>query len=252
MMRSCGRPRRSAGLTRLEDLIEPGLYLRVDGTNRAAVVGWGLFFAVAHQVRSVLELHRVDACGSGAPNRRSAFEHAVTLRWCADQGDKIGDIYNRKLRGDQIQLANALRAEGSLYRSTDAYQRMVETVKIVEEAIPAEPGERLAKIEHLLDGYGMRSEKTYYHLESRFVHPTLTGAQMFFQDNDEAIVLSQVPIHKEVVPCQLFALSVLHGAMLAFNELLAGRPWTATLEEIAQEFGLTAKLPTWSTGDGRQ
>lgn len=187
-----------------------------------------------------------------APNRRSAFEHAVSLRWCADQGDKIGDIYNCELRGDQIQLANALRAEGSQRRSTDAYQRMVETVKIIEDSIPAEPGERLAKIEYLLDGYGMRSEKTYCQLESRFVHPTLTGAQMFFQDDGKAIVLSQLPIHKEVVPCQLFALWVLHDAMLAFNELLAGRPWTIALEKIAQEFGLVAQMPTWSTGDGRK
>ncbi|MFV2096190.1 hypothetical protein ACFHW1_11970 [Micromonospora sp. LOL_014] len=242
----------AAGLMRLEDLIEPDLHLRVDGTNRATIVGWGLFFAVVHQVRSVLELHRLDACGSGAPNRRSAFEHAVTLRWCADQGDKIGDIFNRKLRGDQIQLANALRAEGSPHRSTDAYQRMVQTVKIVEESIPAEPGERLAKIEHLLDGYGMLSEKTYYQLESRFVHPTLTGAQMFFQDNGEAIVLSQIAIHKELVPCHLFALSVLHGAMLAFNQLLADRPWTADLEKIAQDFGLTSKMPISSGGDVRK
>ncbi|MFE5295895.1 DUF5677 domain-containing protein [Streptomyces sp. NPDC056632] len=233
------------GLLRLEDLITDDLHTRIDPMNRASVIGWGLFFAVAHQVRAVLALHKADACGAASPNRRSALEHTITLRWCVDQGDRIGDIYNRKLRNDQIQLAKALKADGTADRYKDAYQVMADTVKTVNETIASDPNERLAKIEHLMEGYGLSMERTFYQVESRFVHPTLTGVQMFFKDDGEAFNVSQMPIHEEIVACQLYCLWILHAAMLAFNEVLDGKPWTEDLEKIAKDFGFMTTLPQW-------
>jgi len=233
------------GLIRLENLISQDLHERITPSNRATVIGWGLFFTAVHQIRAVLVLHQAGACGAASPNRRSALEHTVTLRWCADQGDRIGDIYNRKLGMDQIQLAKVIRADGTADHYADAYQVMAATVKTVKESIAPDPNERLAKIEHLMTGYGLTKEWSYYTVESRFTHPTLTGTQMFFQDDGKDFRVSQMPIHEELVSCPLFCLWILHAAMLCFNELLTGRPWTTELEKVAQEYGFMSTLPTW-------
>ncbi|MCZ4081969.1 helix-turn-helix domain-containing protein, partial [Streptomyces antarcticus] len=104
------------------------------------MIGWGLFFTVAHQIRAVLTLHQAGACGAASPNRRSALEHAITLRWCVDQGDRIGDIYNRKLGNDQIQLANALRVDGTKDRYKEGgfhrWLRLLEGVRPVPKYPP--------------------------------------------------------------------------------------------------------------------
>jgi len=230
---------------RLENLIASNLHEYIDPVDRSSVIGWGLFFNVAHQVRAVLTLHQAGACGAASPNRRSALEYAITLRWCVDQGDRIGDIYNRKLRGDQIQLAKAIKADGTKDRYRDAYKIMVETVKTVNETIPADPNEKLVKIDNLIKGYGLTKEWSLYTAESRFTHPTPTGVQMFFKDDGEAIHVSQTPIHEEIVACQLYCLWILHIAMLAFNEVLTGKPWTAELEQVAKEYGFATTLPQW-------
>ncbi|MGW2040304.1 DUF5677 domain-containing protein [Streptomyces virginiae] len=235
----------SNGLMRLENLITDDVHTRIDPMNRASMIGWGLFFTVAHQVRAVLVLHKAGACGAASPNRRSALEHTITLRWCVDQGDRIGDIYNRKLRNDQIQLAKALKADGTKDRYKDGYQVMAGTVKAVNETIASDPNERLAKIEHLMQGYGLARERTFYQVESRFTHPTLTGVQMFFKDDGEAFHVSQMPIQDEVVACDLYCLWIFHVAMLAFNEVLTDKPWTAELEAIAKEYGFATTLPQW-------
>ncbi|MEU9026801.1 DUF5677 domain-containing protein [Streptomyces sp. NPDC048383] len=233
------------GLIRLENLITNDLYTHIDPSNRASVIGWGLFFTVAHQIRAVLTLHQAGACGAASPNRRSALEHAITLRWCVDQGDRIGDIYNRKLGNDQIQLANALRVDGTKDRYKEGYAVLAETVKAVKESVAPDPNERLAKIEHLMQGYGLARERTFYQVESRFTHPTLTGAQMFFKDDGEAFHVSQAPMHDEVVACEPYCLWIFHAAMLAFNEVLTDQPWTAELAKIAEEYGFMTALPQW-------
>ncbi|WP_328549657.1 DUF5677 domain-containing protein [Streptomyces sp. NBC_00366] len=232
-------------LTRLEGLITGDLYKRIDPMDRAAVIGWGLFFNVAHQIRAVLTLHQAGACGAASPNRRSALEYAITLRWCVDQGDRIGDIYNRKLGNDQIQLAKALKADGTKDRYKDAYEVMAQTVKTVKETIAPDSNERLVKIENLVKGYGLTKEWSFYTVESRFTHPTPTGVQMFFKTEGEAFHVSQMPIHEELVSCQLYCLWIFHIAMLAFNEVLTDQPWTTELEKIAKQYGFATTLPQW-------
>ncbi|GGS82762.1 DUF5677 domain-containing protein [Streptomyces cinerochromogenes] len=242
-------PDPSDGLIRLEKLITKDLHTYLDPTNRASVIGWGLFFQVERQIHAVLTLHAAGACSAAIPNQRTALEHAVTLRWCVDQGDRIGDIYNRKLGNDQIQLAKALKADGTKDRYGDAYKIMADTVQTVKETISPDPNERLAKIEHLMKGYGLAKEWSFYQVESRYVHPTLTGAQLFFKDDGEAFHVSQAPIHQEPVPCLLFSLWILHVAMLSFNQMLRDKPWRAELEQIAKEYDLTMTLPKWQGPD---
>jgi hypothetical protein len=234
-----------SGLMQLEEMITSDLHEHIDPANRGAIIGWGLFFTVVHQVHALEALHNTNTCSSASPIRRSAIEHTLTLRWCADEGDRFGDIYNRKLRNDQIQLAKALRAAGSVERYADQYKVMEETVRTVNETVPPDPNERLAKIEHLLDGYRLTGEKSLYHAESRFTHPTPTGVQQFFTSNEEAFVLSQLPIHEEMVDCRIFSLWILHTAMLGFNELLNEKPWSEELRSIAEEFDLSTRLPQW-------
>jgi hypothetical protein len=245
MMRRMTEPNPGEGLIRLENLITADLHKHIDPMNRAAVIGWGLFFTVAHQVRAILTLHKAGACGAASPNRRSALEYAITLRWCVDQGDRIGDIYNRKLRGDQIQLAKALKADGTKDRYKGAYEVMVQTVKTVNETIAADPNERLVKIDNLIEGYKLTKEWSFYTVESRFTHPTPTGVQMFFKTEGDDFHVSQMPMHEEIVPCVPYCLWIFHMAMLAFNEVLTGNPWTTELEQIAKEYGFATTLPQW-------
>jgi hypothetical protein len=227
-------PEPSDGLTRLEELISSDLHLKVDGASRAAVVGWGLFFTVFHQVEAVLHLHRLQRCLAAAPNRRTAVEYAVCLVWLADQGDQVVDVLNRWHQRDQKQLANLLRAANLTERfPPDAYQTLQDTVAA---DVPSEPDERL-KIGPLLDEYGYTALKAYYHWESRFIHPSLTAVQVFAHDSEEVILLGQRPLSEELVPCQQFCLMVFFDAMLAFNTLLIGSPWAEALMRVAADYG---------------
>jgi hypothetical protein len=234
-------PEPSEGLTRLEELISPDLHLNIDAASRASSVGWGLLFTVLHQVEAILYLHRQGCCFAAAPNRRTAVEYAVWLVWLADQTDQVVDVLNRGLRQDQIQLANRLRDAGLTERvPPDAYQILVDTVGT---ALPPEPDERLLKIGQLLDEYGYGALKAYYKVESRFVHPSLTAIREFTHDSNEGLLFRQRPLHEELVPCQQFCLMVLFDAMLAFNTLLVGSPWTDVLMEVAADHNLPTHLP---------
>lgn len=231
----------SDGLIRLEELISPDLHLSLDGASRAATVGWGLFFTVLHQVEAMLYLHQKGCCFAAAPNRRTAVEYAVCLVWLADEGDHVIDVLNRRLRNNQIQLAKRLR-EASLTERfpQDAYQVLIDTVAT---ELPPESDERL-KFDQLLDEYGYSALKAYYHVESRFTHGSLTASQVFARDSDEGLLLAQRPLYQELVPCQQFGLMVLFDAMLAFNTLLVGNPWTEALIQVAADHGLPTRLPT--------
>lgn len=79
-------------------------------------------------------------------------------------------------------------------------------------------------------------------------HLSLEGAQAFFQDRDGAIHLSLQPRKGESVPCEVICLGTQFDTMLAYNELLSGRPWTADLAAIAKNYQLPAILATRKPG----
>jgi hypothetical protein len=75
------------------------------------------------------------------------------------------------------------------------------------------------------------------------VHPSLTAIQEFAHDGEEGLIFRQRPLHEELVPCQQFCLMVLFDAMLAFNTLLVGSPWTDVLMEVAADHGCQRICP---------
>ncbi len=106
------------------------------------------------------------------------------------------------------------------------------------------PDERLSAFRHLLKEYGFEKMIPIYNVISGVSHLSLEGAQVFFQDRDGAIRLSQQPLHGEVAPCEVICLGMQLDTMLAYNELLAFRPWTADLAAIAKDHELPANLAT--------
>jgi hypothetical protein len=87
-----------------------------------------------------------------------------------------------------------------------------------------------------------------YNVISGITHLSLEGAQAFFQDRDGAIHLSQQPFKGEVAPCEVLCLGMQFDTMLAYNELLAFRPWTADLAAIAKDHELPVNLATRQPG----
>ncbi|MEY9845213.1 hypothetical protein ABH940_002283 [Streptacidiphilus sp. BW17] len=233
-------PDYAQGLERLHALISGDLHEHIDPLSRPAIVGWGWFFQIVHQLYAVQRGHQDGHCGSGAPNRRSAFEHALSLFWLVDLGDDAVDILNRALQEDQKQLANLVKAAGLEQKvSEEAYQVLWGTIA---ESIPSHPEEGTRKISQLLKKYDLKELATYYCVESRFAHPTLSSAQMFFADRGETYELHQLPRFEEAIPCHQFCVQILFDSMHAFNRLMLGQPWSAALQEIAEEYGLTLPI----------
>lgn len=234
-------PEPEDGLLQLDELITHDLHESIDSTNRSAIVGWGMVFMVLHQARAILHLHRHGFCFAASPNRRTAIEYAVHLVWLADEREKAVDVLNRGLQGDQIQFAKRIEEAGLRERiPQEAYQVLLDTLAV---GLPPEPDERLLKFQHLLDEYGYSELKVVYMAEARLGHVSLTGAQVFSRSTEEGLILSQHPL-LEPVACERLCLIVLFDAMLAFNTLLVGNPWTEALRRIAANHGLTPALPT--------
>jgi hypothetical protein len=139
------------------------------------------------------------------------------------------DVLNRRLQG----------SHGNLLRN------------VLSEDLSPHPDERLSAFRHLLEEYGFEKMTPVYNVMSGITHLSLVGAQKFFQDRDGAIQLSRHPVHGEVAPCEVICLGIQFDTMLAYNELLASRPWTADLGAIADDHGLPATLATRKPGRQR-
>jgi len=100
------------------------------------------------------------------------------------------------------------------------------------------------KVDRLLDAYGYSDLQAYYQVESRFCHVSLTAVQSFARRDGQGPHLAQRSTYEELVPCCVFCLTVLFKAMLAFNQLLTGRPWAQALAQVAADHGLSTSLPT--------
>lgn len=228
------------GLDRLEALIYPDLHTYLD-PSRVGQVGWGMFFTIAHQVRAVLTLHSDEVCFSAGPNRRTIIEYILALAWLADDGESVVDVLNRALQNEQKLMATRLRNDAILEQFPEhARQVMAETIA---EPLAPHPDERLLKSGHLIDHYDS-TLKSYYAAESRFSHVSMTSIQFFMKPNGDDVVVSQMPDPVEPMSCADFCLHALSQAMLTFNELLIGTPWTSDLAQLATEHGLDTCRPT--------
>ncbi len=236
----------AAGLERLNALITPDLWKRVDGMNPAAVVGWGTMLNVVHLVRGIRTLHAVGQCHAALPLLRSVMEYALGTIWLADAGEDAVDVLNRRLQGSHGKLLVDL---GDIDLDATFPPEAVQAFRDVLAAqLAPHPDERLSAFRHLLTEYGFEKMIPIYDVISGITHLSLEGAQAFFQDRDGAIHLPQQPLKGEAVPCDVICLGMQFDTMLANDELLAFRPWTADLAAIAKDHQLPANLATRQPG----
>lgn len=232
----------TTGLERLNALITPDLWKQVDSMNRAAVVGWGTMLNVAHLVRGIRTLHAAGQCHAARPLLRSVMEYALGTIWLADAGEDAVDVLNRRLQGSHGKL---LADFGDTDLDAAFPPEAVRSFRDVLAAqLPSHRDERLSAFRHLLEEYGFEKMIPVYDVLSGISHLSLEGAQEFFQYRDDAIRLSQQPLNGEVAPCELICLGMQFDTMLAYNELLATRPWTADVAAIAKDHEMTATLAT--------
>jgi hypothetical protein len=230
-----------AGIDRLNDLITPDLWREVDGLNRAAVVGWGTMFHVIHLVKAIRTLHEAGQCHATVPLLRSVMEYALGTMWLADAGEDAVDVLNRRLQYSKRKLRDDLELE-SISMSDFPAEAIRTFMGTLTAQLPSHPDERLAAFRHLLQEYGFEKLIPVYDVISGQSHLSLDGAQEFFQSGDDATRLTQHPRHNELMPCEDVCLGMQFDTMLAYNELLRTRPWTARLSAIAEDHGLPAKL----------
>ena len=179
----------ASGLERLNALLTPELWKHVDGMNRAAVVGWGTMLNVAHLVRGIRTLHGAGQCHAALPLLRSVMEYALGTIWLADAGDDAVDVLNRRLQGShgklQIDLGDTDLDAAFPAEAVQAFR------DVLAAQIPSHPDERLSAFRHLLTAYGFEKMIPVYNVISGITHLSLEGAQVFFQDKNGAIHLSQ-------------------------------------------------------------
>jgi hypothetical protein len=155
------------GINRLDALIYPDLHKYIDPESRVAQVGWGMFFTIFHQVRTVLTLHRDEVCFSAGPNRRTIFEYLLTLAWLSDDGESVVDVLNRGLQRDQIRLSRYVKQHSILDNFPEQAQRIFS--ETLAAPLEPHPNEQLLHPSHLMEMYNTRL-KSYYAAESRFSH----------------------------------------------------------------------------------
>lgn len=235
-------------IRRLRALVTDDLYKLVDPSNRAAVIGWGTTFNVIYFVDGMVQLHDAGNCFATSPLRRSAMEYAMTTVWLADAPEEAADALNSGLQYKQGLLVDAVTKASAQTRFSEDAIQSAQSLKDVQ--LPKATQANLLNIAHLLDAYDSTVEgdgriplRLVYDTESSFVHASLMGARAFFAERDDAFALGTKPEPPEFVPCLELGLSLLFTAMLSYNELLIGKPWTETLHAVAKDAGLDPTLP---------
>jgi hypothetical protein len=208
--------------------------------NRAAVVGWGTMLNVMHLVKGVRVLHGAACCHAAIPVLRSIMEYALGTIWLADAGDGAVDVFNRRFQYAQGKLRKAVgdtNLDGRF--PADVVKHFRDTLGV---DLPTHPDERLASFTNLMAEYGAEEMVAVYHVLSGIAHLSLEGAQTFFKEKGNTVQVWREPYRGELMPCEQICLQMEFAAMLAYNELLNGKPWTAALAEIGKDHGLSLTL----------
>ncbi|WP_327713705.1 hypothetical protein OG912_38060 (plasmid) [Streptomyces sp. NBC_00464] len=207
-----------------------------DEDRRPFLVAWGLLAAMQRQALAVALLHRKGFGHEAAPNRRALIEHLAQIRWIAEDGADAVDSMNKALQASQGKLRNAADAAGMSYEPTipDAVQSAV---------IPSNSANQYNNFTPLLKRLSAPLLATWIGA-TQLAHPTLTGAQCFFDDTaDDQVLIYDEPTYRgadnPVEQSPYAAFTFMWAAMDAFNQLMKGSPWGDELQRIASEGGLT-------------
>lgn len=223
-----------AGIDRLNALIPDDLYTLVDSTSRAAIIGWGTLFNVVDYVRGLRALHAADACSAATPLLRAALEYTMCTIWLADAGEEAVEVLNRGLASNHKLLRENLTA-ADLARFPKEHVENFEAVAATD--LGPHPDQTLLHFTHLLEAYGFTKWVPAYAIMSSTSHGTGSGAQRFFSFTDEAVALGQsVRFAEPLGPCEVWGFGLLFDTLIHYDLLLTGRPWTADLKTIADDY----------------
>ncbi|WP_274558962.1 hypothetical protein [Streptomyces spiramyceticus] len=228
------------GLESLTELLTSGVADNAPALDdrRPFLVGWGLVAALHRQAAAVVILHGKGLGHEAAPNRRLMVEYVAHLQWLVRDGDDAVDSMNKAFQYKHGGLRKAADAAG--------YQYDMEAANAVRDAaIPGNPANEFNLMSKLLDRLGGGLLQSWL-AETQLSHATLTAAGCFYLESDDAIELFPTPTYGiEGDPMEAspyIAFFFLYFGMVAFNDLVAGSPWTDDLRAIGAAAGLAGAI----------
>ncbi|MBQ0847457.1 hypothetical protein J8N05_04345 [Streptomyces sp. BH-SS-21] len=229
------------GLEALTELLESGVatFAPASEDQRPFLVGWGLLAALHGQASAVVLLHRKGFGHEAAPNRRLMIEYMAQLQWLARDGEEAVDSLNKAFQHTQEKLRKAID-QGNTF-SYDA-EVAASADAVAAAVITPNTANQYANTSKLLNSLATKGLLEVWLSETQLSHSGLTTAQAFRDDSSEVVRLLARPEYgKASDPSErspLMACLLLHLGMQAFNDLMAGQPWTADLDRIGREAGL--------------
>lgn len=229
-----------AGVEALTKLLEHGVaaFAPASEDQRPFIVGWGLLAALHGQASAVVLLHRKGFGHEASPNRRLMIEYMAQLQWLARDGGDAVDSMNKAFQHAQGRLRRAID-EGGIFSYGDEMAASADAVAAA--LIPPNAANQYANTSQLLRSLAAKGLLEVWLSETQLSHSGLTAAQAFHDDSGEAVRLLARPEYGKVPDpgerSPLMACMLLHLGMQAFNDLMAGRPWTADLDRIGREVG---------------
>ena len=213
----------------------------------AMMHGW-----VARIIRSGEALLALSALGFAAelaPLRRSMLEHAISLRWVADQ------------RGDAFQVL-IRRHSQSMQRIQDAQENGweiegEEAQRLLQQAIDVETDEEtrtydhLGAIAHQAEAYGLGDVYLAWLLETLSSHASIASAHPYysFDSTSNTVQLHRTPRETGTEVEASVLIPVLLG-LTAYNMILEGEPLNDRISSWTERFAaLQERLATEISDD---
>lgn len=206
--------------------------------RRPFQVGWGLVAALHRQAAAVLTLHSKGLGHEAAPNRRLMVEYVAHLQWLVRDGEDAVDCMNKAHQFKHGKLREVADDRGYQYDAEAAD-------KVRDAVIPSNSANQYVQMNALAKSLGGGLIESYAG-ETQLSHATLTAAGCFYRESDDTIELSLTPTYgvegdpMEASPFMAFYL--LFFGVIAFNNLLAGSPWSDDLKAIGDAAGLVGAI----------
>ncbi|QVJ02784.1 hypothetical protein KGD82_11180 [Nocardiopsis eucommiae] len=225
------------GLDALTELLASDVasYVPALEDRRPFLLGWGFVAALHRQACAVVFLHREGFSHEAAPNRRLVIEYVARLQWLARDGEVAVDSMNKAFQSVHARLREAADADGLQYDEDAA--------NAVRDAdLPSNLADQYNHVGNFLRYLGGSLHHAWLG-ETQLSHATLTAAQSFYREYDEGLKLLGFPDYgldgDPTAASPFIAFTCLYLGMEAFGKLMVGSPWTAELDRIGAEAGLS-------------